>query len=157
LAFSPKGQRATTGKGRAANPALLKSAINSSGNFSIRANYYLDDWLVASVTSAPYGASLVGIPAGSYTFRTELVGPSGLIAYPDENFPIGVYVPPVPPSIFIRNTRTNGVTPSWSAQNCTLQQANSVTGTWNDVSGATGPYTVTTNTSQQFFRLRVGQ
>jgi hypothetical protein len=47
----------------------------------------------------------------------------------------------------------NGLILSWPS-GWTLQSASSVLGPWNDMPGATSPYTVTANSAQKFFRLR---
>jgi hypothetical protein len=117
----------------------------------VRVNYWLDDSLVATATTAPFSANLTNVSIGNYSLTAEAVNPSGLTSR--SPFVTVSCIAPEPERLQFERT-TNHVVFSWPA-GWTLQRADDVLGPWNDVPGATSPYTVIPGAAQKrFFRLR---
>jgi hypothetical protein len=170
VASDPSGNRSTNNTAFKVGPVLSITSPSEYASFLattgtpvtvqivsnvtdvVRVNYYLDDNLVATSGDAPFGVILTNVAAGGYSLIAEAVNPDGLTSRSES---VAVFFLS-PESVSIQIERmTNGVVLSWPA-GWTLQRAGIVTGTWSDVSGATSPYTVTTNAAPQFFRLRAG-
>ncbi len=128
----------------------MNSTACGSGEGVTRREYWQGDLHVATVTNAPYSASLVGVPAGTHWLTVVAFNADGLSSVSEG---VLISVTP-PPTLTIQASATNGVVLTWSAADWTLQKADVLTGLWVDVPGAASPYSVSTNNTRQFFRLR---
>jgi len=113
----------------------------------LQVDFYLDDVLVGSDSTAPYRAHLTNVAAGAYSLTAEAVNLDGLRSRSES---VAISFEAVRIEF---GQSTNRFILAWPP-GWTLQSAAEVSGPWEDVP-ATSPYTVNVELERnRFFRLR---